>query len=258
MVTNHEAGRAARCTRVQRSGLSAMFAAMLLAAVLAGCGGSSNNSSSSTSQASAQGTNASAPATAGTSTPASTPAPASTTSAAPASTTSAAAAPTAPATGATAKPGTALAPGQTATVGFDTTTKTGANGPSYKVAVTVLSIKKGSLKDFNGIQLNATEKASTPYYAKVKITNLSPKAFSTESDDPAISVEGVDTTGDTDTSVTFFGTFPPCNDVDTPNPFKPGQSVETCLTYLVPGGITKVAYTGTSAYETSPVTWAVK
>ena len=251
MVTNHEAGGAARRARVRRSGFSAMLAAMMLAAVLAGCGGSSNNSSSSTSQASAQGTNASAPATASASTPAST-----TTAAA--TTTSSAAASTTSAAGATAKPGTALAAGQTATVGFDTTTKTGANGPSYKVAVTVQSIKKGSLKDFAGIQLNATEKASIPYYAKVKITNLSPTAFATTSNDPAISVEGVDTTGDTDTSVTFFGTFPPCNDVDTPNPFKPGQSVETCLTYLVPGGITKVAYTGTSAYETTPVTWAVK
>lgn len=247
MVTNDEARGAARRARVRRSGLSAMLAAMMLAAVLAGCGGSS----SSTSQASAQGTNASASATASTSTPAST-----TTAAA--TTTSSAAASTTSAAGATAKPGTALAAGQTATVGFDTTTKTGANGPSYKVAVTVQSIKKGSLKDFAGIQLNATEKASIPYYAKVKITNLSPTAFPTTSNDPAISVEGVDTTGDTDTSVTFFGTFPPCPDTDTPNPFKPGQSVETCLTYLVPGGITKVAYTGTSAYETTPVTWAVK
>lgn len=252
MIINHEARPAARRPRVRRSGLFAMFAAMTLAAALAGCGGSSN--SSSTSQGSAASTNASAPATASTSTPATTSA---TTTSVAATTTTGAASTTAGA-GATAKPGTALAAGQTATVGFDTTTKTGANGPSYKVAVTVQSIKKGSLKDFSGIQLNATEKASTPYYAKVKITNLSPTAFDTTSNDPAISVEGVDTTGDTDTSVTFFGTFPPCPDTDTPNPFKPGQSVETCLTYLVPGGITKVAYTGTSAYETSPVTWAVK
>jgi hypothetical protein len=247
MLTNHEAGRAARRTRVQRSGLSAMFAAMMLAAALAGCGGSSN---SSTSQASAAGTNASAPATTAA-------AAATTTTSAPAAASTAAGSST-PAAGATAAPGTALAAGQTANVGFDTMTKTGAKGPSYKVAVTVESIKKGSLKDFAGIQLNATEKASTPFYAKVKISNLSSTAIDTTSNDPAISVEGVDTTGNTDTSVTFFGTFPPCPDTDTPNPFKPGQSVETCLTYLIPGGIRKVAYTGTSAYETSPVTWAVK
>jgi hypothetical protein len=231
-----------------------MFAAMTLAAALAGCGGSSN-------QASAAGTNASASAattTTSASAATTTSAPVATTTSAPAANTSTAAASSTPAAGATAAPGTALAAGQTANVGFDTTTKTGAKGPSYKVAVTVESIKKGSLKDFAGIQLNATEKASTPFYAKVKITNLSSTGIDTTSNDPAISVEGVDTTGDTDTSVTFFGTFPPCPDTDTPNPFKPRQSVETCLTYLVPGGITKVAYTGTSAYETSPVTWAVK
>ena len=256
MVINHGAGRAARRVRVQRSGLSAMFAAAVLAATLAGCGGGSS-SSSSQAPASATSASASTPATTSAAAATTTSSAAATTTSAAAATTSTAAASTPPA-GATAAPGAALAAGQTATVGFDTTTKTGAKGASYKVAVTVESIKKGSLKDFSGIQLNATEKASTPYYAKVKITNLSPTAFVTTSNDPAISVEGVDTTGDTDTSVTFFGTFPPCPDTDTPNPFKPGQSVETCLTYLVPGGITKVAYTGTSAYETSPVTWAVK
>jgi len=143
-------------------------------------------------------------------------------------------------------------------VSFQATTSSGASGPTYKLQVTVESIKKGSLKDFNGIQLNANEKASTPYYATVRITNVGPTSFNTSSNDPAISVEGVDDTGNTDTSVTFFGTFPPCPDADTPNPLRAGQSFQTCLTYLVPGGITKVAYTGTDAYETSPVTWTLK
>ncbi len=145
-----------------------------------------------------------------------------------------------------------------ANVSFRTTTSSGANGPSYKLQVTVESIKKGSLKDFNGIQLDANEKASTPYYATVRITNVGPTSFNTSSNDPAVSVEGVDDTGNTDTSVTFFGTFPPCPDADTPNPLRAGQSFQTCLTYLVPGGITKVAYTGTDAYETAPVTWTTK
>jgi hypothetical protein len=123
------------------------------------------------------------------------------------------------------------------------TTSSGASGPTYKLQVTVDSIKKGSLKDFNGIQLNSNEKASTPYYATVRITNVGPTSFNTSSNDPAISVEGVDDTGNTDTSVTCFGTFPPCPDADTPNPLRAGQSFQTCLTYLVPGGITKVAYT---------------
>jgi hypothetical protein len=47
-------------------------------------------------------------------------------------------------------------------------------------------------------------------------------------------------------------------DADTPNPLRAGQSFQTCLRYLPPGGITKVAYTGTNAYETSPVTWTMR
>jgi hypothetical protein len=202
----------------------------LLASGLAACGGSS----SSTTKAAAVGTNASA-ATPATSAPATASTPAK-----------------------EAAPGAALAAGQPANVSFQTTTGSGANGPSYKLQVTVESIKKGSLKDFNGIQLDANEKASTPDYVKVRIANTGATSFNTSSNDPAISVEGVDDTGNTDTSVTFFGTFPSCPDTDTPSPFRAGQSFETCLTYLVPGGITKVAYTGTDAYETSPVTWTMK
>jgi hypothetical protein len=219
----------------RRARASAVILAALVALGLAACGGSS----SSTTKAAAVGTNASAAAPATTST--------TTTSSTPAATSSSASA-----------PGTALAAGQPASVSFQTTTSSGANGPSYKLQVTVESIKKGSLKDFSGIQLNASEKASTPDYATVRITNVGPTSFNTSSNDPAVSVEGVDDTGNTGTSVTFFGTFPPCPDKETPNPLRAGQSFQTCLTYLVPGGITKVAYTGTAAYETSPVTWSMK
>jgi hypothetical protein len=37
-----------------------------------------------------------------------------------------------------------------------------------------------------------------------------------------------------------------------------GQSYDNCLTFLVPGGITKVAYSGTDDYISSPVTWSPK
>jgi hypothetical protein len=237
----------------RRARASAVILAALVASGLAACGGSS----SSTTKAAAVGTNASAATPATTSATATSSAPAATSSSASgAASTKASAGSSTAAKG--AAPGTALSSGQPASVSFQTTPSSGTNGPSYKLQVTVESIKKGSLKDFNGIQLNASEKASTPYYATVRITNVGPTSFNTSSNDPAVSVEGVDDTGNTDTSVTFFGTFPPCPDADTPNPLRAGQSFQTCLTYLVPGGITKVAYTGTDAYETSPVTWTMK
>jgi hypothetical protein len=155
-----------------------------------------------------------------------------------------------------AAPGATFKAGQPAMVGFNTTTKAGKPGPSYKLNVNVMSVTKGSLADFNGIKLDASEKASTPYYVKVKITSLGPGKMTTTSNDPAISVEGVDSTGQTQQSVTFFGDFPKCNEAETPNPLAAGKSFQTCLTFLVPGGITKVAYTGTESYITKPVTWS--
>jgi hypothetical protein len=122
--------------------------------------------------------------------------------------------------------------------------------------VTVGSIERGTLADFNGIQLNANQKAGIPEYVKVRLTNLGPGAM--RGSDASVAVEGVDNTGQTEQSVTFIGDFPRCPDNESNTPLSSGQSFETCLTFLVPGGITKVAYSGTNSYIDSPVTWAAK
>jgi hypothetical protein len=231
-------------SRGRRVGLFALVA-MALALGTAACGSSSSGGSQTQSASSSAGS--AAPASTATSSAA----------AAATSTSAAAAASSAASAGASlAAPGATFKAGQTATVGFSTTTKAGKPGPSYKVNVNVMSISKGSLADFNGIKLDASEKASIPYYVKVKITSLGPGKMATSSNDPAISVEGVDSTGQTQQSVTFFGDFPKCEEAQTPNPLAVGKSFQTCLTFLVPGGITKVAYTGTESYITKPVTWS--
>lgn len=156
-------------------------------------------------------------------------------------------------------PGTTLPMGQTVTLPFDTTTSTGGNGPSYKLKVTVVSLKQGTLSDFNGIQLDSSEKASTPDYVRIAITNLGPGKINTENNDPTGAIEGVDHTGQPQDSVTFIlGSFPPCPPATEPNPLAVGHTFRTCLTFLVPGGITKVAYTGTQSYYDTPLTWAPK
>lgn len=222
-------------------GLAVAFAA----AALAGCGGS-NATSSSTTTASA----AAAAATSTTTTTATTDA-----STAAAST----ATPVAAKTSSVAKPGASFATGQPATVAYTVQSSSGATVGTARLAVTVSSIQKGKLSDFNGIQLDANAKASTPDYVRVKLTNLGPLPLNTnDSNDPAFAINGVDNTGQTQQSVTFIGTFPRCPDTDTPKPFAPGKSFETCLTFLVPGGISKVAWTGTEDYDGTPVTWAAK
>ena len=230
-------------SRGTRVGLSALTATVLALGVAA-CGSSSSGGgstqSASSSAAAAPSTSSSAAAT----------------SSAAAATTSSAAATSSAAGGATAAPGTSLKVGASATVPFATTLKSGKDGPSYKLTVQVQSMTKGTLADFNGIQLDATEKASTPFYVKAKITNLGPGKINTSDNDPGIQIEGVDKTGQTQQSVTFFGDFPKCDEKTAPNPMGVGSSFETCLTFLVPGGITKVAYTGTESYIDKPVTWS--
>jgi hypothetical protein len=234
-------------SRGTRVGLSAL-AAIALAAGAAACGSSSSGGSTPSSSAAQSSAATSAAVTSS----------AAATSAGQATTTAAGTGTggTAASGGATAAPGTSLKLGATATVPLSTTLKSGKNGPTYKLKVQVLSMDKGTLADFNGIKLDATEKSSTPYYVKVKITSLGPGKIATSDNDPAVQVEGVDSTGQTQQSVTFFGDFPKCDEVFPPKSMGAGSSFETCLTFLVPGGIRKVAYTGTESYIDKPVTWS--
>jgi hypothetical protein len=212
----------------------------VLALALSACGGASGGSATTASTASS----------------ASSASP--TTSSATASTNAAGATSSAPApAGGSAKaaPGTKLTVGQETTVAFHPPgAKDKSTDSTLKVAVR--SFDKGTLGDFNGIQLDASERAGTPFYVRVHVTNLGPHAISVDAASAAI--EGVDTTGTTQQSVTFIGDFPHCPDNATTTPLPPGKAYDSCLTFLVPGGITKVAYSGNDDYINSPVTWAPK
>jgi hypothetical protein len=217
--------------------IGAALAALALAGGVAACGGSSSSSSvGATGAASA----------AASSTTASTGAAATSTSA---STTSASS------SGGVAAPGAKLAIGQTAKVPFTPAGSTDKSKAS-NLQVTVQSFDKGSLSDFNGIQLDANEKASTPVYVKVHVTNLGPAPIDVDSS--AAAIEGVDNTGNNQSSVTFIGNFPKCPDAASTKPLATGKGYDDCLTFLVPGGISKVSYNGTNDYIDSPVTWSPK
>lgn len=211
--------------------ICAALAAAALAGGVAACGGSSSSSSA---------TGAAAPAATSTT--------ASTANVAATTTTTAATS-----SGATAAPGTKLAIGQSAKVAFTPAGSTDKSKAS-NLQVTVQSFDKGSLSDFNGIQLDANEKASTPVYVKVHVTNLGPASIDVDSS--AAAIEGVDNTGNNQSSVTFIGEFPKCPDSASTKPLATGKSYDDCLTFLVPGGITKVSYNGTNDYIDSPVTWS--
>jgi hypothetical protein len=207
-------------------------ASITLAVAAAGCGGSSTPSSSTASSATSPSSTTSSTTGSGTSTTAG------------GTTTSAA--------GLT-PPGAKLAVGQTATVPFQSPNVVSNAAPPYKVQVTVASITKASFADFKGIQLDASEKAGTPYYVKFKITNVGNGDLGTNAEG---AISGIDNTGQDATSVTFIGSFPPCDDTTPPKPFTHGKTWSTCQVYLVPGGITGADYSGfVQTYIESPVTW---
>ena len=172
----------------------------------------------------------------------------------------------APATaGGLTPPGTHLAIGQMATLGWvpaETDLKPGAH-KGLMIQVTIKSIQKGSIADFANVQLDAKQKKDTPYYVKVHFTALGSVAPPSDSD-PAITLDGIDDRGQTQSSLIFLGTFARCDDTTVPKPFTNGKSYDTCLTYLVPGGgsIQKMQWANgpsgsdeVSAYFDKPVVW---
>jgi hypothetical protein len=235
---------------MKRSDTGRAACATVLAAVaacgLAACG--------STSQ-----THTSAPANSATA-----PAAAQSTAADPSTTTQAAAnesssSTSGPASASTAKltaPGTHLKPGATAIVQYDTVLANGNNGPSWKLALTIESIKAGSMSDFKGVTLTGVPKGSSPTYVKLKMTNLGPNVMKTGTNDPADAVEAIEKNGQGDSNLILTGYFPPCPDADTPNPFAAGQTFTTCETYMEAGEATSIGYNGSSSTLESPIIWS--
>jgi len=152
-----------------------------------------------------------------------------------------------------AKPGTGLSVGQTATVTYTPLTSSG-NGKARTLKVTVASIRTGSTADLKGVDLSGAPKNAVPMYATVTVTNLGP--LSIDVDGTSDAIQGIDHSGNQQDPVSFIGDFPPCNQNSATTPVAAGASFHTCLTYLVSGGITKVAWTGTDDYMNSPVTWS--
>jgi hypothetical protein len=158
--------------------------------------------------------------------------------------------------GTTTKPGTKLKLGETAHVTFKPLNAPATSKKTYKLDVTVLEIEKGSIDDFKSIDLDPAQKASTPYYVSVSVSNPGAEV-PVEGDDPDIRFDGIDDRGQEQGSLTFIGTFDRCDDTEAPTPFANGESYESCLTYLIPGGgsIEQVNWSGSDEYVLTPVTW---
>jgi hypothetical protein len=221
--------------------ITAWSAGAVLALGLAACGGSTSGGTAAPSTSAAQQSApaaATAPAASGGS-----PAPAG--------------------AGGLTPPGTHLALGQDATVGW--VPEGGGEGAhaGLKLQVDVLSIVKASMSDFKNVDLTGAQKSDTPYYVRLRIKALG-AAPPKSDDDPAIAFDAIDDRGQQQGSVTFFGTFQPCDETTPPKPFTAGKSYSSCLVYLMPGGgsIQKVQWAdgpsgsdGLTPYFEKPVVW---
>jgi hypothetical protein len=163
-------------------------------------------------------------------------------------------------------PGTHLRLRQSATVGWVPPSVDVGEGAhkGLRFQATVVSIEKGTIADFRNIQLNASERKSTPYYVTVRITALGSTA-PPKTEDPAIAFEAIDDRGQEQESITFFGTFERCDDKAPPKPLTNGKSYQSCLAYLMPGGgsIQSVRWNDGPAaanqvtpYFDKPIVWA--
>jgi hypothetical protein len=162
-------------------------------------------------------------------------------------------------------PGAHLAFGGPATVGWvppSQDTGTGAHR-GIKLRITVVSIQKGTMADFRNVQLNGTERKSTPYYVQLRVTALS-STLPPKDSDPAITFTAIDDRGQQQQSITFLGTFSRCDDPMPPKQFVSGKTYESCLAYLIPGGgsIQKVQWDNGPAaanevtpYFDRPIVW---
>jgi hypothetical protein len=153
-------------------------------------------------------------------------------------------------------PGTVLAQGQTAHVtmkpladGFDSKKR-------YTLDATVVKIEQAPKSDFKDVNLDAKQKAATPYYVRVRVANTG-KPFPSKQDDPDVRFDGIDDRGQKQGSVILIGTFKPCDDKSAPDPFPKGKSYDSCLVYLIPGGgsISQVQWGGSDEYFSKPVVW---
>lgn len=184
------------------------LAAVIATAVAIGCGGSGDDGSNACGQTEASGSSSASP-------------------------------------GRLTPTGTTLKIGQAGIVN-DRESGPGGRIVKSRVEVTPTKLEKGSSDDFDNVELEPSQKSSTPYYVEVCVTNVGSGDLSKT--DPSGGLTGVDERDESQTSVTFIGDFNRCkSSVDPPASLKKGESFGTCLVFLIPkggGSLAKLEWSG--------------
>lgn len=148
------------------------------------------------------------------------------------------------------KPGTKRKLGESATVEYSIAAGEGT------ATITVMAFQQGKSEDLANFNLDAEDKAKTPWFVKYTVKNNGPVDAG-----PATlgtSVVAVDSDGKALRRMILIGAFPQCESTLSDGAFPGGTTKETCDVVLVPAGTTvaEVRYTSlTGPYARAPITW---
>jgi hypothetical protein len=127
--------------------------------------------------------------------------------------------------------GATLAVGETATVTYETKS---LSKEGTSLAVTVVSVKAGSIDDLKDFDLDAQSKVSDPFYVTVSFKNVGPLPMEPGGIFGVISAHN--TAGDEMNRLSLIGEFEPCHGDDVPDTLAVGASYTDCGVYLAPTG----------------------
>ena len=150
-------------------------------------------------------------------------------------------------------PGTALKLGDHAVIGWHPRQDTVA-----ALDVQVERVERTTFdKSFQGWQISRSLAATTPYFARVEVTNVS----DTDLGGLPVPIWGQQDAGTLVQAQPFDKrTFAPCHPTKTPATFAPGQHVELCFVYLISPGqdLASVAFQpqDDQSQALKPVTWS--
>lgn len=121
------------------------------------------------------------------------------------------------------------------------------------LTVVVSKVVKGSTKDFKSFVLSRRQRASTPYYVSATVTNDGPRQLG----QIEVPLYGFDSTDTAFPPTSLVGAFDRCAGGPLPTGFAPGDSVKTCLVYLVPPKATLQAVQLRSSDAEEPISWPI-
>jgi hypothetical protein len=110
----------------------------------------------------------------------------------------------------------------------------GDSGRSSRVRLAVTDVTEGRISDLSKFRLDAQARASTPYYATVRVTNRGEGRLA----GTRLTLWALGSDGTVRPPADVVGSFRRCQDSPLPDRFARGDSARTCLLYLLPEGTT--------------------